>query len=359
MQVKDALNLINNFAPNGLAQSWDNTGLLVGKPSAEISKILLTLDVTEAAVEKAIKTKANLIVAHHPLIFKGLKKLTNPLILKVIENKINVICAHTNLDSVTNGVNTALAESLELNNLQFLNNDTNAKWYKIEVFVPENSMQKVANAVCSAGAGKIENYSNCYSYQNSTGNFYAEENSKPVIGNLQQNNIVQEQKLEFMCDSFNLGQVLANLKQNHPYQTPVYYVHELNQNNPSYGMGFVGQSNHDFTLTEFAEFVKQKLNAKFVKIWQPNGNVKINKVAVCGGSGSSFLSQAKAKADVFVSGDFTYHTILDSSLPLIDAGHFYTEYPVLKKLQNLLKPLNCEIEFLTLNEHEIKNLSVI
>ena len=356
-KIKDIAEFMNNLAPNQIAYSWDNVGLLIGDQNQDVQKILITLDLTPNIINLAIEKNINLIITHHPFLFHPLKKINDPNILKLIKNSIAVYSAHTNLDQVKNGVNFALAEKLNLSNLQFLQKNNEQDFYQITVYTPESALDNLKNAVFSAGAGYIGEYSMCSNHYPVKGNFLPSSNANPNIGTPEQLELVDEIKLEFLSDSVNLKQVINALINAHPYETPVYTITKLNQNSPNFGLGLIGSLENELTLSELAVFVKEKLLAPSVKLWPANKSPhqKVKQIAVCGGSGSSVLSSAK-NADVLITGDLNYHTILDSKIPLIDAGHFYTEYPVLEKLKNLLTDFNLDIEIVSDQIHDINKL---
>jgi len=187
------------------------------------------------------------------------------------------------------------------------------------------------------------------------------EGSNPILGSINKLEKVVERKLEFFVDSFKLNKVLEIMKKVHPYETPAYSVNLQHKPNENYGLGMLGEIQQEMRLDEFAKLVKKNLKAPFVKLWKAGKpvNTKIKKVAICGGSGTSLLSKVYGRADVFVSADFTYHTVLDSHIPLIDAGHFYTENPVLENLREMLSGFDLEILELKQNEHEIKDQIII
>jgi len=361
VKVADIVGHLNKIADPALAYEWDNVGFQVGDGNREVKKILLTLDVTDNAIEKAISENADMIISHHPLIFKPLKKITDPTYLKLIKNDISVYCAHTNLDVIKKGVNHALAEKLNLTNLEFLSSDVNSKIFQIAVYVPAAEMVAVAEAVFSAGAGIIGNYADCMNDYEVSGQFTPLEGSKPVLGSTGKQEKVVERKLEFFVDSHKLNKVITAMQKAHPYETPAYAVYPQHKLNENYGTGIIGELNEELTLEELAKFVKQQLKAPFVKLWKAGKpeSEKVKKIAVCGGSGSSLISKTYGRADAFVSADFTYHTVLDSRIPLIDAGHFYTENPVLENLKEMLKEFKLDIIELKPEEHEIRDQIVI
>ena len=358
--VSEIVSHIHEIAHPSLALEWDNVGFQIGNGNQEVKKILLSLDITENAINKAIKENVDLIISHHPLIFKPIRKITNPLYLKLIKNDIAVFCAHTNMDVIKKGVNSALAAKLELQNVEFLTSESGASVYHVSVYVPSAQMVEVANAVFAAGAGVIGNYTNCMNDYEVSGQFMPIEGSNPILGSQDKLEKVVERKLEFFVDSFKLSKVLAEMKKAHPYETPAYTVNSQEKPNENYGLGMIGELQQEMSLTEFAKFVKTRLDAPIVKMWPATKgkNTSIKKVAACGGSGSSLISQVYGKADVFVSGEFGYHTILDSRIPLIEAGHFYTENPVLQNLKEMLQKFDLEIIELSVKEHEVSKVEI-
>jgi len=358
--VNEIVGYLNKFAQPALAYDWDNVGFQIGDANHSVKKILLTLDVTENAIDKALAENCDLIISHHPFIFRPLKKITNPLYLKLIKNDIAVYCAHTNLDLVQGGVNTILAEKLGLQNCRFISQDTASKSIQMAVYVPENAANQVAEAILKAGAGKIGNYSDCLNTLPVDGQFRPLAESKPYLGTPHKLEKVKEIKLEFFVESINLPNTIKAMQRSHPYETPVYALYPQKQSK-NFGLGLIGDLAAPEMMSDFAQRVKRELAAPTLNLWPAKYSTakQISRVAVCGGSGSSLLPKLTGQADIFVSADFTYHTILESKLPLIDAGHFYTEYPVLQVLENLLKKFDCEIIRLTPAEHEISHLQQI
>lgn len=355
IKVKDIIGKFNNIANPKLASSWDNVGLLIGDPNKVVKKVLLSLDVTENAVEKAIKNNVDMIISHHPIIFKPIKRITDPVFLKIIKNDIAIFNAHTNFDVIKNGVNTALAEKLGLSKLEFLSSQTGASLYELSVYVPKTHVDELSEAIFNAGAGEIGEYAMCMNNFEVDGQFMPLKNSSPYIGKKFNLEKIKEEKLEFIVDSFNLSRVISELKRTHPYETPLYKIYSLSQQSENYGLGFIGTLDKKFTLKEFVIYVKKQLKAPYIKLWtagKPDDYI-VKKIAVCGGTGGSLLSKIGNRADVFVSADFTYHTILDSKLPIIDAGHFYTENPVLEKFKQLISEFDLDILELLPAEHEI------
>jgi len=222
-------------------------------------------------------------------------------------------------------------------------------------------MEKVMLAMHGAGAGIVGNYSNCATYFDTFGQYKPLENSSPYTGQHDTLEKVKEIKVEILCEDHCLQRIMDAMLEAHPYETPVYTVIELKQKSPNYGLGCHGEFETEINLKDLSHLVKEKLNAPFVKLWTAgkSEDFTVKKIAVCGGSGNSIIHEAKQVADVFVSSDFTYHQLLDAPLPVIDAGHFYTENPVTKTLYDLFKDLDCEIAIVSQNEHDITKLRII
>ncbi|HOQ80083.1 MAG TPA: Nif3-like dinuclear metal center hexameric protein [Candidatus Cloacimonadota bacterium] len=359
-KVKEVVDLINQFAPNNLSYSWDNTGLLVGELSQPANRILITLDVTENIIDYAVDNNFDMIVSHHPMIFRPLKKINDPKIIKLIKNSIAVLAAHTNLDLVNNGVNHVLAELLELNNVKFVQKSIDKEFYHIIVYVPEVHLEKLKEAIFNAGGGLFGNYQQCSTHYQVNSQFLPNEFAKPVFGKSNQLEKMNEVKLEFFADSVKLKGIINAIHETHPYEAPTYAINKLNQDSPNFGLGLIGDLNKMMSLNELAEYVKEKLGAPFVKLWTAgkDANVKVSRIAICGGSGSSLLPLI-SNADCYISGDFTYHQIIDSCTPIIDAGHYYTEAPVLNKIFEVLSTLPSYLEIVKTEDHDIQNLKLI
>ena len=356
MLIKDLLNHIETFAPLALALDWDNVGLLLGDRAATVNKALVTLDVTPTAVDKAIERGCDLIVSHHPLIFRPLKSLTDPLLLKLAARGIAVICLHTNLDVAPYGVNHALADALGLQVTGRLSLETGNRWQHISVTVPPAKAEDVARAAFAAGAGRIGNYGSCSTRHPITGTFLPGQGAHPQLEQPDPQGLsrVEEVELEFMADSLCLPQVLQAIRAAHPYETPALYHFPVANANPAYGLGLLGEFVPRLSLGEIRELVSDKLDCPAPRIWTAGLDLAapVGTVAICGGSGGSLLNDAQRQAELFISGDLSYHSLLDSRIPLIDAGHFHTEYPVLGYLQKQLRSQGLEAVILPREEHE-------
>lgn len=356
MLISELLEKLETVAPLSLAQDWDNVGLLLGDPQREFKKALITLDVTPNAVNRALEIGAGLILSHHPLFFKPISRINDPLLLKLIENRIAVISLHTNLDVAPDGVNHALATKLGLQVTDYLTPEQGGKWYHLSVTVPIGHTNKVAEAVFAAGGGRIDKYTGCSARHQVTGTFEAGVGAKPFIpGTLDQpRSTVSEEELEFMVGENALSSVISAAKNSHPYETPLIYWFPVTNPNPTYGLGLIGKLPCDLSLAEISKMVSKRLNCPHPKLWTAGKlpSAKIGKIAICGGSGAVVLNSAKRSAELLITGDVKYHTLLDSRIPIIDAGHFFTEYPVLETLQNRLQGWSVPCEILPMREHE-------
>jgi dinuclear metal center YbgI/SA1388 family protein len=354
MTVSDFIKIIHDFASPALAYDWDNVGFLLGDAALPVKKVLLCLDITNDSVDYAVKNDADLIISHHPMIFKPIKKITNPLFLKLIKNDIAVISAHTNLDITKGGVNHRLAELLQLSELEILSSSTGSDHYQVAVYVPASHLQIVKKAVFDAGAGKFGNYSHCCAEFEGNGQFKPLEGSDPFQGKQDKLENISEVKLEFFTESFYLPKVLSAMHKAHPYETPVYAVYPQKQDSPNFGLGLIGSLPQPVSISSFAHQAKHILKSPRLNLWlaDKKPDADISRIAVCGGSGGSLISLASNRCDLFLSGEFGYHNMMDSPLPLIEAGHFHTEYPVLQVIKQLIDSPQLEVEIMPLTLHE-------
>lgn len=329
--IKEILSELERFAPPAFQENYDNCGTLTGNVNEECTGVLLTLDCTEEVVNEAITNNCNLIIAHHPILFKGLKKITGSnyvekTIILAIKNNICIYAIHTNIDNVINGVNAKIAQKLGLTNLKILAPKSQLL-SKLVTFVPEKHHQKVADALFEAGCGNIGNYSNCSFNIKGTGTFKGNEISNPFIGEPQKLSVEPEVRLETVFYSHLKNKVVAALKNNHPYEEVAYDIFENNVEISTIGSGMIGEFDQELTLNDFLINVKKTLSLKQLKHTKAHKNI-IKKVAICGGSGVFLLKNAiNLGADAFITSDIKYHEFFDAEnkLVLIDAGHYETE----------------------------------
>ena len=331
VKIKEITNYLESFAPPALQESYDNAGLIIGNPDAEVSKALVTLDVTEEVVEEAIQQNAGLIVAHHPIIFSGLKKITGKnyverTVLKAIKNDIAIFAAHTNLDAVWGGVNSKICELLGLENCRVLQPAT-GQLKKLVTFIPHEAAEKVREAVFTAGAGNIGEYDFCGYNLEGTGSFRAGDKTNPYVGEKGKIHYEKEIRFETIFPAWLQGKVINALINAHPYEEVAYDIYPLENKYEKAGIGMIGTLPEPVAEKEFLVFLKKAFQTEVVRHTTLKGE-PVKKVAVCGGAGSFLLGNAiSAGADFFVSGDFKYHQFFDADNKIViaDVGHYESE----------------------------------
>lgn len=330
--VKDICDILDAFAPPVYQESYDNSGLLVGDLQMELTGVVFSLDITEAVIEDCLKKNANMIVAHHPIIFKGLKRLTGAdyvqrTVLKAIKHNIALYASHTNLDSVVGGVNYKICEKLRLRNISILS-EKQDDLLKLVTFVPADYTKKVHKALFSIGCGHIGAYDSCSFNLLGKGTFRALEGANPFVGDVGAFHEEREERIEVILPAHLQHKALAELRRVHPYEEVAYDIYALQNTNPTVGFGCVGLLEKAVPVEEFLIMLKEVFQLKVIKHTKLCKK-QIEKVAVCGGSGSFLLKEAMAsRADVFVSGDFKYHEYFDADNRIIiaDIGHYESEY---------------------------------
>lgn len=328
--IKQVIQYLEQLAPSVYQESYDNCGLLTGNAEWELTKILVSLDCTEAVVDEAIAKGCNLIVAHHPIIFGGLKKLNGKnyverTVIKAIKNDIAIYAIHTNLDNVQHGVNAKICEKLGLINTKILVPKTGTL-KKLSVFVPQTHLQVVQEALFNAGAGNIGNYSECSFYSTGMGTFKGNEKSNAFVGEEGKQHQEPEYKLEVLVDDARLNNVISAMLKAHPYEEVAYDVYAILNTNTTIGSGMVGELPQELSAEAFLKHLKSAMNLNVIR-FTPYSN-KVKKVAVCGGAGSFLLKNAiGAQADAYVTGDFKYHEFFDAEnrLMIADIGHYESE----------------------------------
>lgn len=364
MKLAELTSYLESIAPLNYQEDYDNAGLIVGKPDMEIQQALVSLDCTEAVVDEAIATDCQVIISHHPIVFKGLKKFNGKtyverVVEKAIKNDIALYAIHTNLDSVDTGVNARICETLGLQDLRILSPKGNLL-KKLVTFVPTDHADKVRQALFNAGAGHIGNYSECSFNIDGAGTFKGNENTNPFVGEPGQGHIEKEVRIETIYPANLESKILMALFMEHPYEEVAYDLYPVTNQHPGVGSGMIGELSEAMDETAFLHHVKNKMQASVIRHTNLRGkNVKI--VAVCGGSGSFLLKQAiAAGADVFVTADFKYHEFFDAEEKIViaDIGHFESE----RFTQNLLveiirkKFINFAVRLTEVNTNPIKYL---
>jgi dinuclear metal center YbgI/SA1388 family protein len=344
VKARYVTSLIEELAPKRLAEDWDNVGWQVGDSRSEVNTVLVSLDPSPAALAQAKRLKAELLVTHHPLLFRPLKHLrldlpAEQLVARFLEAKIGVYSAHTNLDNARQGTSEVLAQKLGLTNTEVLIPGKGQKLYKLVTFVPSSQVENVRQALAAVGAGWIGNYSHCTFQVAGKGTFLPLEGTNPYIGQPGVIEYVDELRLETIVPEERLGLAVSRMLAAHPYEEVAYDIYPLAREGQAYGLGRVGQLPQKTTLAEFVQTVKKALGLTEVTV-VGDGNIPIQKVAVCGGSGSSLVSRAHfVGADVLVTGDVKYHDAQEADLlglSVVDAGHAGTENPVVLALADYL-----------------------
>jgi dinuclear metal center YbgI/SA1388 family protein len=352
----EVIQLFEQFSPKAFAMEGDKVGLQIGTLNQTVQNVLIALDVTEEVVEEAIAKNAQLIIAHHPPIFRPLQKITTDtpgggMIAKLIKHDIGVYAAHTNLDVAKGGVNDLLAEALGLKNAEVLVPTFEDKLKKLVVFVPEENAEQLREALGNAGAGSIGNYSHCSFSGTGEGRFLPGENTNPHIGKQGKLEAVHEVRIETIFPQSIEKRVIQAMIKAHPYEEVAYDVYSLENTGEQLGLGRIGKV-EETTLGEFAEHVKAAFDVNKVRV-VGDLTAKVKKVAVLGGDGNKYYSQAKFRgADVYITGDIYYHTAHDAmmaGLNMIDPGHNVEK--VMKKgvarvMEGLCKEKNYDVRFI-------------
>ncbi|MBS4025676.1 MAG: Nif3-like dinuclear metal center hexameric protein [Clostridia bacterium] len=345
VKCQQLISFIEELAPKRLAEDWDNVGLQLGSPSAEVTKVLVTLDVNDQVAEEAVNLGVELVVCHHPYIFKPLKQIRSDLpqgrvLTRLIQSGISLYAAHTSWDCANGGVSRILAEKIALRDCGVLKVTKTERLYKIVVFIPHGHEDEVREALSKGGAGFIGNYSNCTYQIEGIGTFKPEEGTNPFIGQQGELEKAVEYRLETIVPEAKLPAAINAMLKAHPYEEVAYDVYLLQNEGETFGLGIMGQLEAEISLGQLGEKVKQELGQKTIKV---TGNLKslVKKIAVCGGSGGDLINAAHYKgADVLITGDVGYHQAQSAEalgLAVIDAGHFATEAPSIKVLAQFLQ----------------------
>jgi len=331
MKIRNITDYLEEIAPLYLQESYDNSGLIIGDLENTVDGCLITLDCTEEVVEEAINNNCNLIITHHPIIFNPLKKIVGNsyierIIIKAIKNDIAIYAIHTNLDNVYNGVNRKIAEKLGLINCEILL-PKNKLLKQLVVYCPASHSEALKEAMINNGAGSFSNYDNCSFSSLGQASFRPKKGSSPFVGNIGEIYNAEEVRLEFSLQKDIEGSLIEAMKDNHPYEQVAYQIYDLDNFSDDIGSGMIGNLASEVDSEEFLNLIKKQMNTACIRYTQLT-NKKIKRVAICGGSGSFLLQEAKnRKADIFISSDFKYHEFFDADKKIIiaDIGHFESE----------------------------------
>ncbi|OHB67028.1 MAG: Nif3-like dinuclear metal center hexameric protein [Planctomycetes bacterium RBG_13_62_9] len=349
MKVEDIAGVVEKIAPLGLAQPWDNVGLLIGDPQRDIRNILLTIDVTAAVVAEAKELKTDLILSYHPVIWDGLKKVRtdapSKTVYELIRSGIGVFSIHTALDAVGGGVNDGLAEILGIRDARPIGDYVHyspQESYKLVVFVPVNALADVANAVFEAGAGWIGNYRDCGFHTQGTGTFLPLEGARPAIGKKGKLEQVQEARFETIVPADKVQTVVEAMKKAHPYEVPAFDIFKLFDYASRFGLGRIGMLAEPMRPRRIIETVKRRTGAKAVGLIGDQKRL-VQKAAVCAGTCGEILNLViAAGADLYLTGELKHHQALaaqEAGLTCICLSHTVSERFILKKLAAQVKKL--------------------
>ena len=331
MKIKQVTSFLESIAPLEYQESYDNCGLIIGDSKSEVKGALITLDCTEAIIDEAIETGCNLVIAHHPIIFSGLKKLNGSnyierTVIKAIKNDIAIYAIHTNLDNVHNGVSAKIAEKLGLENCKILAPKSDLL-RQLVVYCPTANAKALKTALFEAGAGTIGDYDQCSFTSVGIGTFRANENCSPFVGEIGENHTENEDRIEVIYPKFKERAVLNAMEVAHPYEQVAHQIYVLENKHQLVGSGIIGELNEAIDSQMFLENLKMNMQTDCVR-HTPLVKQQIKTIAVCGGSGSFLLKNAKAaKADIFITADFKYHEFFDAENKIViaDIGHYESE----------------------------------
>lgn len=330
MLISEILEYLDQSASFSLQEDYDNSGLIIGAPSDHVKKGLISIDITEDTIEEAIRNNCNLIISHHPMIFSGLKKIgtkteTERMITKAIKNDIAIVALHTNLDNHSRGVNYTLCGKLGIQNPTILR-PLPDRLLKLVTFCPDKHADKLKNALFSSGAGNIGNYDSCSFSSTGEGSFRALDGANPFVGQPNKLHFEKEQRIEVVFPVYLEKKLIATLLSHHPYEEVAYDLYPLKNTDPTTGAGMIGFLQEPVNALDFLTKVKSVLNLGCIR--HTSANKPIQKIAICGGSGSFLIHDAiAAKADAFLTGDIKYHDffIPQNNMLLADIGHYESE----------------------------------
>ncbi|MBD0331086.1 MAG: Nif3-like dinuclear metal center hexameric protein [Chitinophagaceae bacterium] len=342
MKIREIVSILEKFAAPELQEDYDNSGLLAGDLDADCKGVLCSLDVTVDVIREAANNNVNLIVTHHPVIFKGLKKITGKsyveqVIIEAIKNDIAIYAVHTNLDNVVLGVNGIIAEKLKLMNAKILAPKQRIL-RRLITFAPNDKTEQVRQAVFDAGAGQIGKYSECSFNSEGTGTFKAEEGADPFIGEVGERHYEKETKIEIVFPAYLETQVVKALIDNHPYEEVAYDIFTMENVHYGIGSGVIGELKQAANEKDFLKILKETFNADVVRHTALR-NKEVKRVAVCGGAGSFLIKRALSEgADFYITADVKYHEFFDAEgrMVIADVGHYESEQFTINLLQNLI-----------------------
>lgn len=345
-RVSDLINILDIAYPRRLAETWDSIGLVCGDPDDPVERVLACVDVTDQVVASAVELGAQMIVAHHPLLLRGVDSVAadtpkGAVVHRLIRSGIALFTAHTNADSARPGVSDALAAALGVVDTRPLDPKPAAPMDKWAVMIPEGSAEQVSEAMFAAGAGHIGDYRDCSWSVVGTGQFEATDDADPTIGVIGERTRVDEARVEMVADRGLRGRIVDALRRAHPYEEPAFDILELADLDSDTGLGRVGTLTEPMTLAAFTESAAERLRSPWGVRAAGDPAAVIRTVAVCGGAGDSLLGNAaRAGVDAYLTGDLRHHPVDEARRAggpaLIDAGHWATEFPWCAQVAEML-----------------------
>ena len=362
MKLSELTAYLEGLAPLAYQEDYDNAGLIVGNPEQDIYQALISLDCTEAVVDEAIATGCQVIISHHPIVFRGLKKFNGKtyverVVEKAIRNNIALYAIHTNLDNIMTGVNAKICETLGLKNCRILA-PKHDLLKKLVTYVPVSHADVVRNALFNAGAGNIGNYSETSFNADGTGTFKGNEQSTPYVGEPGKQHLENEVRIETIYPAILESKILMALVLAHPYEEVAYDLYQLTNQNQQVGSGMIGDLDTPMAEEAFLYYLKEKMGAQVIRHTGFTGR-PIKKVAVCGGAGGFLLKQAiAAGADIFITADYKYHEFFDAEGKLIiaDIGHYESEQFTQQLLYEIIRKkfTNFAVRLTAINTNPVK-----
>jgi len=341
MRLKELVNFLESQVPPAYQEPYDNSGMQVGDPDAAVSSVLLSLDVTGGVIDEAASLGCELIISHHPLIFKPLKSIcghttAERLVLKAIKKNISVYSMHTNLDIINGGVSYRMAKMLGLSNIHVLS-PLDGKLLKLVVFVPGSHAGQLRDAIFDAGAGYIGNYERCSYNVQGEGTYRPGTGTDPYSGEQGKDHTEPEIRIETVMPEHLKSRVVKAMLAAHPYEEVAYDIYKIENTVPGAGLGCIGEAGEEMSDVDFINLLSKVFSAKGIR-HSGLGNKRIKRVAVMGGSGGSYIAKAVSSgADAFVTGDIKYHDFLETGgLLLADIGHYESEKPAMEILHEII-----------------------
>lgn len=342
MQIASIISFLETVAHPSLQEGYDNTGLVTGNAAWECTGIICSLDATENVVDEAIARGCNLIVAHHPIIFSGLKKINGKnyverTVIRAIKNDIAIYAIHTNLDNVLHGVSGKMAAMLGLQNTTIMAAKENTL-KKLFTFVPADKAAQVRQAIFDAGGGTISKYSECSFNTEGTGTFKAGEGTNAYVGNTGEHHTEKEIKIEIVFAAYLQAEIIRAMKSAHPYEEVAYDIIDIKNPHPQTGAGVLGELAAPMEQNNFLQHVSGVFGLQVIRHTAVT-NKLIKKVAVCGGAGSFLIFKAlQAGADAYITADMKYHEFFDAEgrMLVADIGHYESEQFTINLLQELI-----------------------